>query len=638
MPTPVLSICIPTARRRYWLRKCLNATLAQVEALPPGLVEVVVSDNASPFITWPYIQRTAAKHPCMRIRRNEVDTYTENFIQVVQEATGRYVWLMGDDDAPLPGAVAKVLAEVQEHPRDLYVLHALETDLEDRPAERRAWFRDLPKQDWDLRDPAELKAYLDHAAYMAGVFGFISVLVFDRQAWLEGVTDGREFVSSGWPHVAMSLRLARGRGRVRVVPEPMLLNRVGNDGGAEVDLFGRIMHDLRGWVQLADWFFPHEPILRKAFMGVLRRNTRDGTLLALRVKAPSQEAWDEARNLLLSAYHSPLDVAQAELAYASLQQGRRAPSPVLDPGFMCFADLGFIARGARRTAVLVRDPQAAGTTRILTALHAGSRAQFRFYGPGDAPWAEDSGLQWRSLDLDRFVSDRASREPAMEDLRTFAPDLLVNLDPERHAGLDLLAAAARPAGAVAFPARVGALKPDVQAWLDSAYPWILSDNSPDTMLQALGLVPREPAAPAEAFEPAAPPTITSHAFLLELDERSDAWAEVLLAYLDAFQPGEPVLQILYLGGDRGGLTVDSVTRRVVELAVASGRQTFPDVVVVEDLVELGQLLMEFPVHSRLRPDRGDVTGLVGPFGQRFAISRRKLAALAGPRPEDPRTP
>jgi hypothetical protein len=565
----------------------------------------------------------------MRIRRNEVNTYTENFNQVVQEATGIYAWLMGDDDAPLPGAVARMLGEVQQNPRDLYIIHALEATMEDRPLERRAWYRDLPRQDWALQDQTELKTFLDHTAYMAGAFGFISVLVVRREAWLEGLDHGRAFVSAGWPHVAMGLALARRHGRVRVLPDTLLLNRVGMDTGTGDYLFRRIMHDLRGWVRLADRFFSDDPELRRAFIGVLRRNTSQDTVLALRVKAPDAAAWEEARTLLLSAYHSPQNVAQAELAFAALQLGRRLPSPALDPARLCFADLGFVARGSRRTAVLVRDPAEPGAAAVINGLQAGSRAQLRVYGPGPSPWPEGTGPQWRSMDLDRFVRDLPGREPLLADLRAFAPDLVVNADPARHPALDLLAACAQAVAAVAHRAPGNALRPEVQAWLDTAYPWLLPDPSPQAMLQALGLGPEYRLDPAQVLVPIPPPPITRQAFLVDPDWSGDGWTEPVLSYLDAFRPGEPVLLILYLGQDRAGLTRAEATRKVVELALGTGRQAFPDVVVVDSLVELGEVLGEYPVHARLNPAPGNLEGLTGPFGQRLAQSRIKVAAGMG---------
>jgi glycosyltransferase involved in cell wall biosynthesis len=624
MPDPILSLCIPTYERREWIRKCLAACIPQVEALPAGQVEIVVSDNASPDGTWEVLQAVAADHACLRIHRNPENNYTANFNTVVQQARGRYAWLMGDDDAPLPGAVARMLAEVQEHPRDLYLMHALEADIADRPLERRSWFRDLPRIDWDLRDDDQCREFLDRANYMAGAFGFISILAFDREAWLEGLEASEPFARIGWPHVAMGLQLARRRGRVRVLPDTLVFNRV-NDNGAETDLFGRIMHDLRAWVRLADRFFGDKPDLRRAFVGVLRRNTSEDTIKALRAKAPSLAAWEEARGLLLSAYHAPQTITQVELAHQLLQLGQRSPSRTLDPDRLCVADLGFLARGARRTAVLVRDPGAAPAAGLIAAFQAHSRARIRVYGPGPARIPSAPGLDYCGFDLERFVADPASRGPVQADLQTFAPDLVVNADPDRHPALDLLAGTCRPVGAVALAAPRRDLKPEVRAWLDSAYPWLLPSGAPEALAQALGLGAEYRLPPGAVIEPSGPPPVASQAFLFEPDWSAQDWIEVLLSYLDAFRPGEPVALILFLGRDKGDLNVDLATRRVLEVVGATGRQTFPDVLVLDDLVDLANVLQEYPVHSRLRPGPGDLTGLVGPFGARFGQSRARLA-------------
>jgi hypothetical protein len=626
MPAPILSICVPTFSRRKWLQKCLEATLPQIEALPEGLVELVVSDNNSVDDSWAYLQELAAVHPCLTIRRNERDLFTENFYLVVQAARGRFAWLMGDDDAPLPGAVARVLEEVQARPRDLYLLHALETDAEDHPLERRQWFHDLPGQDWNMAEPGQLVAFLNHADYMAGAFGFISILVFNREAWLPGHARSAGSVAIGWPHVAMALDLVLRGGQVRVLPDTLVLNRLrtGLGTGDEQGIWNRIMQDLRGWVQLAGEFCQEDPELRRAFIGVMRRSTSEGTVMALRIHAPSQASWEEARALLLSVYYPAQTIAATELAYDALQQGRRPPSLALDPGRLCVADLGFVARGARRTAVLVRDPRAPEAARVIRELQARSRALIRIYGQAGSAPPEAPGCEWRPLDLERFVADQPGREPILADFRAFAPDLVVNADPGRHPALDLVFAGASPVAAIAFPAPASGLDPGVQAWLDGRYHWLVAGPA---LAGALGFGP-EPVQgqPDPLMERAASTRIASQAFLMEPDWAGTGWLEVLLSYLDAFKPGEPVALVLYLGP--GPETVATVSQRVLDAVARSGRSAFPDVLIVDTLEDLARTLETYPVHGRVRAERGSVEGLAGPFGQRLAQSRLRLCGMA----------
>jgi len=128
LSAPILSIAVPTYRRAHWLRRCLTEVLAQADLLPPGAVEVVVSDNASPDDTPAVLADLAAHHPALRVHRNPVNIGPEaNFRLLRDRARGEYLWLLGDDDIVLPGAVAGVL-DLVERGYDYVALSVLEYD------------------------------------------------------------------------------------------------------------------------------------------------------------------------------------------------------------------------------------------------------------------------------------------------------------------------------------------------------------------------------------------------------------------------------------------------------------------------------------------------------------------------------
>jgi hypothetical protein len=114
MPTPLLSICIPTLNRAGLLEDMLHGLRPEVAPLADR-VEVVVSDNAShdgtadvlrrhqDWITWGRAERTAG--------------FTRNLLKVTCDlAKGHFVWLVGDDDLVIRGAVSRVLRSLEENP------------------------------------------------------------------------------------------------------------------------------------------------------------------------------------------------------------------------------------------------------------------------------------------------------------------------------------------------------------------------------------------------------------------------------------------------------------------------------------------------------------------------------------------
>jgi len=111
---PLLSICIPTFNRAALLDVCLASALPQVAALTPW-VELVVSDNASSDATQAVLAKYQSRF-AIRISRNSTNIgIIGNITKVASElAAGEFVWLIGDDDVLIAGAVERVLKRVQQ--------------------------------------------------------------------------------------------------------------------------------------------------------------------------------------------------------------------------------------------------------------------------------------------------------------------------------------------------------------------------------------------------------------------------------------------------------------------------------------------------------------------------------------------
>ncbi|QDS95972.1 putative glycosyl transferase [Roseimaritima multifibrata] len=132
--TPCLSICLPTYSRADLLERCLTALLPQLDPYA-NKIECIVSDNASPDHT-PEIIAKFAKHPCLRSFRNETNLgILGNITTVVtQYATGKYAFLIGDDDIVLPGAIERIMNILQRPDApDLVALNVGYQDGEHRP-------------------------------------------------------------------------------------------------------------------------------------------------------------------------------------------------------------------------------------------------------------------------------------------------------------------------------------------------------------------------------------------------------------------------------------------------------------------------------------------------------------------------
>lgn len=121
---PTLSILVPTYRRAPELERLLRHLAEDPDVRDAG-VSVLVSDNASPDGTAERVRALQAELSGLDLRLHVQDENVggiRNVVWAVENAPETdYVWLMADDDLPLPGAIGHVLDTLAEH--RLRVLH-----------------------------------------------------------------------------------------------------------------------------------------------------------------------------------------------------------------------------------------------------------------------------------------------------------------------------------------------------------------------------------------------------------------------------------------------------------------------------------------------------------------------------------
>ncbi|WP_051691886.1 glycosyltransferase family 2 protein [Pedobacter borealis] len=120
MNDKLLSICIPTYNRADKLQISLLAILKQVNKYQDK-IEVIVSDNASTDTTKVVLTELKKEYSFLKILRNSINLGPNlNFFKLSDEyATGKYFWLIGDDDVIDSNGIdiiIKILIENQNIP------------------------------------------------------------------------------------------------------------------------------------------------------------------------------------------------------------------------------------------------------------------------------------------------------------------------------------------------------------------------------------------------------------------------------------------------------------------------------------------------------------------------------------------
>lgn len=493
-PGPRLSLCIPTYNRAPYLEGAIASGLREAASQPPGSVEVIVCDNASSDETPKVIARLRASNPGLLACRNSRNLgFDQNYLRCLQEAKGEFVWIMGDDDVWSPGSVARVMAEI-EAGMDACLCLAEACDRNLNPLAILPWYMDPdPPTVWNLDGREDLIRYFNGCARNAGVFAFISVAIFRRERFLERLAELSQVkMDMGYVHLWGMMEFLRQPTRLHYVPEPLVRNRMSDaheDSYWSQNLYGRWMHDLRGWAQVADTVFGDDPELHDAFSRIVGRNHHDTILPGLRRHAPSEEAWAVAKPYLVRAGFSEVRIAAVDLAFQYLDRDRR-PMEGLDPASLCLVDLPILAQGAGRIAVLALGglPDVLEGACVLATLRGrAGTPRIRVFCTADSAELLD-GFEVQCVDPGRYARDGAYREPLARGIAEFAPELVVNLDPARGIEADDLAAAALPAGGVAFTLPDRGQDEKLARVLDSAYTRLLPGRGgPGALLGVLGL-------------------------------------------------------------------------------------------------------------------------------------------------------
>lgn len=111
---PLLSICIPTYNRSKYLKRSLDSVVIQGEFLN-GMVEVVISDNASTDDTETVVKPYLEKYDNIYYYRNDENVRDKNFPIVLSKAHGQLRKLCNDTLVFKPDALRKICSIIKEY-------------------------------------------------------------------------------------------------------------------------------------------------------------------------------------------------------------------------------------------------------------------------------------------------------------------------------------------------------------------------------------------------------------------------------------------------------------------------------------------------------------------------------------------
>ena len=185
----MLSIAIPTYNRNQILHDNLAHLLPQFTPEMQARCRLLILDNCSPVPVEETLRPLLAQFPDVPVEivRNVANVGANaNIVRCIEVCKTPWVWVLGDDDTPLPDAIATILQCADDHPDS--VLLNFSTD------ENRA-------QPFQTRGLAELARALDSSADLP----WISSSIYRADELRKQLNFGYQYLYSSLPHVVMLL-------------------------------------------------------------------------------------------------------------------------------------------------------------------------------------------------------------------------------------------------------------------------------------------------------------------------------------------------------------------------------------------------------------------------------------------------
>ena len=125
----LLSVCIPTYNRAQNLDNCLNSIKIASQTIDPSIVEICISDNASKDKTSKVVEKFN-KFLNLKYKKNKINLgIPKNFLNVVDMAKGKFIWLIGDDDLLLPNSLKDAIELLNNNQNlDFFYVNAFHLD------------------------------------------------------------------------------------------------------------------------------------------------------------------------------------------------------------------------------------------------------------------------------------------------------------------------------------------------------------------------------------------------------------------------------------------------------------------------------------------------------------------------------
>lgn len=220
----LLSVCIPTANRKRELERQIERIYREISALGwEKKVEIVICDNTSEshelidIVKYNFDNLVYEKNP-------ENLGYARNVNKVLTKSSGKFCWLLSDDDIVFDQAIETLVFYLKKYPHSNYVTFDCSGSYEGEVFSESMYFGDLRDGEVFYEDG---KVYLEKH-WISNVF--ISINVFNRDSMFKHIQKYNllENINEVFQNSYIGIGLVNEQGNALVVPRSLLSDNYGN--------------------------------------------------------------------------------------------------------------------------------------------------------------------------------------------------------------------------------------------------------------------------------------------------------------------------------------------------------------------------------------------------------------------------
>ncbi len=292
-----LSICIPTYNRASFISEILENVISQAS----DNVEIVIVDGASTDNTKELVQSYQQKFKNLVYHRGEKKMGVDrDMAKTIELSRGKYCWMLSDDDLLKPGAINRILKEI-ESGYEIYLCNVTACDLFMKPLSDRIFLSmKIKDKVFNLHDKNELIKYCNEANSICALFSYMSSIVLRREEWAKAGYN-HDFDGTAYALASSLLSFIKQKCRLKYIRDSLVLWR--NDNVSFQDAHGlvkRFLLDFDGYLRLADKYLSDDLGVRNSFLKVMTREHPWYTIINVSSYIKDPESWEKFKNKLFA--------------------------------------------------------------------------------------------------------------------------------------------------------------------------------------------------------------------------------------------------------------------------------------------------------------------------------------------------